>query len=663
MTNQSARDIVRAASGSNSFTLTNQWYARYWRGELYPDDWFTGGSGWLANGNLPTGNGNFYRCFYQAIGNTNSIDGFASSTYQWGVGGNAAAAFINGVANGSTTQGFMHTTTNSGGSGQAQLSALGYNLYNIVSFPLNSPVSYARPWSWDYKLSTTPADWNSTTSLASRVKLSLPQIASPYGSGTSVTRIIYDPIDQTGEPNSNLASADTILHGVGAVEMDYPSTGTATNSAFYIASGLAPQGDFGANQLAETDLSFMVRTFMDAGLYSGSAHIPQLPLFQINSGNPTNQFPSTTSAITLTWTSPVTAQSSSTWWRWAGANNQANFYTEEYPGYNTQASNTYTEAGVTLLYVPMYSADGGKTWGYINSGSASGAVSGNLSGNRDYGGHLCASADFHCLECSVFHISPGGLHRPGGGLPPKLSPSFQFPPVDRQYRPIGAFVGPRQSLRLTEQGWTLVEVMLVTAMIAIITPAITFLFLKSSQGFAADEMHTQLTRGNEYMMSRVENRLSANKHFFQGGGGNGISFVNAISFSAGAPATVAGTQLAQAQTSVTGSLDPAATTLTGFQPSFIGNSMFFAAYDSAQTFGWGANAVSFAPMTVSGVGVSDGAGTPMTFIIDIYRFYYYYLTPAIHALPKSQGVSTYGLRGVGKASNTLITLNSTTCPT
>jgi type II secretory pathway pseudopilin PulG len=201
-------------------------------------------------------------------------------------------------------------------------------------------------------------------------------------------------------------------------------------------------------------------------------------------------------------------------------------------------------------------------------------------------------------------------------------------------------VAPREPLRLTEEGWTLVELMLVAAMIAIITPAITFLFLKSSQGFAADEMHTQLARGNEYMMSRVENRLSASKHFYQGGASLGASFVADISFS-GAPPTVTGTQLAQAQTSTSLSLDP---TVSGYQPSFVGNSLFFSAYDSAQTFvSGGTMGVSTAPLTVSGQGVSDGNGTPMTLIIDLYRFYYYYLTPSTHPLPSTQGVTSYGL--------------------
>jgi type II secretory pathway pseudopilin PulG len=201
-------------------------------------------------------------------------------------------------------------------------------------------------------------------------------------------------------------------------------------------------------------------------------------------------------------------------------------------------------------------------------------------------------------------------------------------------------MGARKPLRLAETGWTLVELMLVTALIGIITPAMTLLFTKVSQGMAADEMHTQIMRGNSYLMSRLETRLSANKHFFQGGSAMGASFVAAVSF-VSAPSTVAGTQLAQAQTSTSGSFDP---TSTGFQSSYIGNSLFFAAYDSPQTTATGGVLqTTYAPLTVAGTGVTDSFGTPMTLIIDLYRFYYYYLTPSTHPLAKTEGVTAYGL--------------------
>jgi type II secretory pathway pseudopilin PulG len=218
-------------------------------------------------------------------------------------------------------------------------------------------------------------------------------------------------------------------------------------------------------------------------------------------------------------------------------------------------------------------------------------------------------------------------------LRPSKSPLLKFP-----FRGPG-FFRPLSRTPLSQGGWTLIELMLVAAMIAIITPAITFLFLKVSQGLAADEMRSQMTKGNEAMMDRLALRLSASKHLYQGGTGMGASFVADIQF-VSAPETVAGTVLPQAQ-GQTVSLDP---TQPGFGTTLVGNSLFFGAYDSPQTFVKGTSTtVVGAPLTVFGSGITDSYGTPMTFVIDLYRFYYYYLTRSTHSFVSGEGVTAYGL--------------------
>ena len=196
--------------------------------------------------------------------------------------------------------------------------------------------------------------------------------------------------------------------------------------------------------------------------------------------------------------------------------------------------------------------------------------------------------------------------------------------------------------KLGEGGWTLVELMLTVAMVAIITPMLAGLFLKVSQGMAADEMRAQISRGNEAMMARLENRLSASKHFYQGGPSNGVSWVNKIQFAAGSPPTVAGSLLPQVQNGT--SMDP---TVSGFASTMVGNSLFFLAYDFPQTFSKGATwTVVQAPLTITG-GISgpvtNSGGSPISFIIDLYRFYYYYLTPSTRPFPSVEGVQPYGL--------------------
>jgi type II secretory pathway pseudopilin PulG len=203
----------------------------------------------------------------------------------------------------------------------------------------------------------------------------------------------------------------------------------------------------------------------------------------------------------------------------------------------------------------------------------------------------------------------------------------------------------RKLLTTNQKGWTLVELMLVAAMIGIITPAMTTLFIKVSQGMAADEMHTQLKTGNQQMLNRIHINLSASRHFFMGDT-SGVSFQAALSILSSAPPTIAGDEtLAQPQTSVSDSLGAS---VSDFEPGFIGNAILFGAYDAPETIiNASGQAVIYlnSPMTVSGTfgGVTaiDSAGTPKTLIVDLYRFYYYYQTTQIsHPI---RGVTCTGL--------------------
>ena len=172
------------------------------------------------------------------------------------------------------------------------------------------------------------------------------------------------------------------------------------------------------------------------------------------------------------------------------------------------------------------------------------------------------------------------------------------------------------------------ELMMTIALIAIITPAITFLFAKVSQGMAADEMHSAMQAGNQTMLNRIHVRMGGSKHFFFGDQ-SGVSFVSRLDFST-APATVAGTTLPQLQAPVSGVFS-LSVSWSGFSRADVGNALLFAAYDTPETI---TKPVAHAtpiiylnsPMTVNCAGVTDQYGTTKTIIIDLYRFYYYYLT-------------------------------------
>lgn len=191
---------------------------------------------------------------------------------------------------------------------------------------------------------------------------------------------------------------------------------------------------------------------------------------------------------------------------------------------------------------------------------------------------------------------------------------------------------------LSEDGFTLVELMIAVAVLAVITPAFLLLLSKTQQSFSAEEMHLQLRSCNQQTINHIHIRLSAAKHIFQGDA-TGVTFLGRVKLAAGAPATLSGSRLPIAMASTSGSLSPNS---AGFIPGDIGNSLFFLAYDSPQTFfpitGGGAPVSTFAPATIF---ATNGAGQPQTVILDLYRFYYYYLSPQNpYAMPQAP---TYNL--------------------
>ncbi len=174
-------------------------------------------------------------------------------------------------------------------------------------------------------------------------------------------------------------------------------------------------------------------------------------------------------------------------------------------------------------------------------------------------------------------------------------------------------------------GWTLIELMMTVAMIGIITPAITFLFVKVNQGMAGDEMHTQMRALNEQTQLRLHEHLLSTKHLFQNDAS--VSFLGPVTLGMSAATktsypVLTGSLLPIAQpslgTGAAGSFSPTQAVTADF-----GNSLLFAAYDLPQTI----NNLSYtAPLTVSGATVTYSDGSPATVIVDLYRFYYYYLT-------------------------------------
>jgi prepilin-type N-terminal cleavage/methylation domain-containing protein len=184
-----------------------------------------------------------------------------------------------------------------------------------------------------------------------------------------------------------------------------------------------------------------------------------------------------------------------------------------------------------------------------------------------------------------------------------------------------------------QRGWTIIELMMVVAIVGLITPALLILFSYCYQGMAAAEMHLSLKAMNEQIMLHLHERMNSNKHMFQNDTtSGGLNFLPQIQFgSAPLPAPI--TLLPEKQSGTTITFSPKA----GAVASEYGNCLFYAAADTPQTIN---GKVYTAPVTVTGV--TDGSGKLVTLNLDVYRFYFDYLSTA-GALKKIPTMTSYWL--------------------
>jgi len=164
-----------------------------------------------------------------------------------------------------------------------------------------------------------------------------------------------------------------------------------------------------------------------------------------------------------------------------------------------------------------------------------------------------------------------------------------------------------------------------------------------SQGMAADEMHNQLITLNEQTQLRLHERLAAGRHLCQNDI-SGNAFLTKVTAGLSSTTTAQYPVLGGSQLAV-GQPPAAAPTPSGFSPTNaiqadFGNCLLFGAYDGPQTFGNPLKKYN-APATVYGAGITYGVGGAATVVIDLYRFYYYYLTSKNDMAIR--GVPTYRL--------------------
>jgi type II secretory pathway pseudopilin PulG len=152
--------------------------------------------------------------------------------------------------------------------------------------------------------------------------------------------------------------------------------------------------------------------------------------------------------------------------------------------------------------------------------------------------------------------------------------------------------------RSAQSGFTLVELILTTTLMAIMILTVVPLFTVTSRGYTSLEVSTVLSAGTQEALSRIQTKASENKHMF-GRDATGIAFLARITPYV-SPAPLSGSLLPVIAS--TGSLSPSS---GAFQSTNTGNSLLFASVDKS-------------------VDVSTGGATTR---IDTNVFNYYYLAP------------------------------------
>ncbi len=306
---QNVDEITNGASVTNcripaKIDLT--WYSKPWLGELYPDDYYTVGSGagWDTKGNLPTGAGNYYRAPYNFAGTP-----FAYQR-QHRTAAPGCASLFNGKGSGSTGP-FRHEYRDND---MASITSNGLNLSGRFNLGLPSSMSASRPFTLNYN-STWPVEWNDTAYVNTRTTTAFFQgyYDAPYSA-------------------SYRSSASVRLTQGG-------------KTAYFMMNGLSPQTSSGSAWMARYALVSMVQSFMDAGDPSYAGWLPQLPRVQVVTPDPNDDITDPTS-LSVTWNTD--------WKRW------------DLQNYNIPG---YTPTAVAMHYVMKFSNDGGRTWKYVDDNS------------------------------------------------------------------------------------------------------------------------------------------------------------------------------------------------------------------------------------------------------------------------------------------------------
>ncbi|OQA89742.1 MAG: hypothetical protein BWY26_01639 [Elusimicrobia bacterium ADurb.Bin231] len=175
------------------------------------------------------------------------------------------------------------------------------------------------------------------------------------------------------------------------------------------------------------------------------------------------------------------------------------------------------------------------------------------------------------------------------------------------------------NMKKRTNGFTLVELIVAITIMAIITPVMSMVLFYVIKGFSSYEAINSINKKNQEMLNRIYMRMSVNKRIFQNTSSDN-QFLSRIQLT-NCPSVLANSKLAKIEEG--GSLSPDTTT---FIAASAGNSLFFGSYEFASTFN----------------NVADSDSSTHTVKIDLYRFYYYYITAdnphSITSRPSYRGI-------------------------
>lgn len=311
---QSQKYVRSNDGGASSIRGGGYWWSKPWIGELCQDSAFAGQ--WIPWGNLRAGNGSAALTYRQMRRND-------VTTNQQPIGTQMIAAIARTNAEGCTSLFNIGSSASSTFHHQYQDGATG----NLVGDGPQMAANY------NFPLPTTAP------------------ISRPFGLAVSTSGGVGDEFSYTGEyPRYSASTVVDFYNNTngnkGSALIRLTEPGASPRAGFIVVNGLDRTTGSGTAFIARYSLISLVQSYFAAGV-SGTGRIKQLPRVQITSPTILSEL-NNPAAVAVQWKVE--------WKRWDGLK------------YSNAYASTFSEAQSDLVYVLLYSNDGGGSWRNMKTG-------------------------------------------------------------------------------------------------------------------------------------------------------------------------------------------------------------------------------------------------------------------------------------------------------